>query len=178
MNFRSAVRALTLGILIIAAATLTACASGDDEAALPTTTTKAGANCPAVPSTADIDALVSKAVDPNTPVAELLAMVQGMEDVDPGPIEQARQRNSASLTDLGMTWKVDKIVDNCGTASAEGKLAVNNQPGVPLTVPIVYDNDSWKIEKSTVCSLIIQGSGQIATGGDVDQDQALTLAGC
>ncbi|WP_328661955.1 hypothetical protein [Nocardia salmonicida] len=131
-----------------------------------------------MPSTADIDALVSKAVNPNTPVAELLAMVQGMENVDPGPIEQARLRNSASMTNLGMAWKVDKIVDNCGTASAEGNLTVNNQPGIPLTVPIVYDNKTWKIEKSTVCSLIIQGSGQITTGGDVDQDQALTLAGC
>ncbi|TCJ97370.1 hypothetical protein [Nocardia alba] len=175
---RSAVRARTLGISIIAAATLTACASGDDRAASPIPTTKAATNCPAVPSTADIDALVSKAVNPNTPVAELLAMVQGMENVDPGPIEQARRRNSASIADLGMAWKVDKIVDNCGTASAEGNLAVNNQPGIPLTVPIVYDNNTWKIEKSTVCSLIIQGSGQIATGGDVDQDQALTLAGC
>lgn len=169
------------GATVFATALLTSCGTENNENPLAehTTAARPTGDCPAAPTVAELDALVGKAIDPDTPVEDLIPLVHGLEDVDPLPLAEALGNARADTAELDVAWKIERVVDNCGTASAEGNLTVGGQQPIPMAVPIIYHNGTWKVEKGVVCTLIAQTSTQVSTDVSVEeQNRATELMGC
>ncbi|MDV7356167.1 hypothetical protein ACH47B_18685 [Rhodococcus sp. NPDC019627] len=151
-------RKITVAAVAIAAAlTMSACGSDDSDTATKTTTTTTSAaetsEAIEVPTAAELNALLVKGLDPNTPLEEKSVMVEGSEQ-DPQLINQvaaAAKANNAEVTVL------DPVIDNGdGTASGQLQLTVNGQVqqgGLPA-IFIPGENGEWKLSKVTACQIV------------------------
>jgi hypothetical protein len=160
-----------------------ACDSAANNATTPTSRSAAPeANCPPAPTVAMLDAMAGKALDPTTPAADLLKMVQGMDSVNPEPIDQALQQVRRQSPQLQFTKQITDVDAHCGSASARGTISVNGHHPMEVLVPFVYDKGYWKIGKAYFCGLLAQAAeqappeyqGQI----EANQDRLKQLTGC
>jgi hypothetical protein len=142
----------------------------------------AGANCPPAPTVAMLDAMAGKALDPNTPAADLLKMVQGMDSVNPEPIDEALRHARQQSPELQFTKQITDVDANCGTALARGTVSVNGHHPMQISVPFVYDEGRWKIGKAYFCGLLAQAAEQAPSEyqGQIEanQDRIKQLTGC
>ncbi|TQC49747.1 hypothetical protein EEB14_08185 [Rhodococcus sp. WS4] len=151
------IRKITVAAVAIAAA-LTMSSCGSDEPAGPsatttsTTATETTADL-ALPTAADLNALMAKGLDPATPVEEKIAMVEGSEQ-DPNLFNQV----AAAAQQAGAQVQVlDPVIDNGdGSASAQLQLTINGQVQ-QNTLPAIFvpgENGTWKLSKATACSIV------------------------
>lgn len=148
-------KTLVAGVVVAAALTLGACSSdGGDTATTttkkaPTTTAEAIATPPA-PTAAELNAMLAKGLDPATPAAEKVTLVQDGAS-DPGLFDQvaaAAKANNATVT------VVDPILDNGdGTLTATVNMKIGDQVN-PGTATFVVENGQWVLSKEYACNMV------------------------
>ena len=113
------------------------------------TTTSEAPKYPPVPTVADLEAELSKGLDPNVPVDQKLQMFQGLQ-ADPGLINRAAD----GIRTNGVTFQVTKVTDNGnGTLTVDVNFITNGNPNSG-TVPFIAEDGMWKVQKSFVCNLV------------------------
>ncbi|MGZ8180208.1 hypothetical protein ACXVUM_19990 [Williamsia sp. SKLECPSW1] len=164
---------LTAGLAVVAALTFTAaCSDGSDGAvdngpatssATSTTTDNGGTSVtdPSTPpSAATLNALLTKALDPNVPASDKTDLVQGSE-ADP----QLFDKLVKAKEDLqGVTYQLvpPVIASGNGQATVKVKVKLPNVPEQTIDAAIVYDQGKWKLAKTTVCPLLAANNVQSA----------------
>lgn len=149
-------KTLVAGVAVAAALTLGACSSdeSDTPAATTTKTTTAVAapsvETPPVPTAEALNAMLVKGLDPATPVAEKVTLVQDGAS-DPGLFDQvaaAAAQNNATVT------VVDPILDNGdGTLTATVNMKIGEQVN-PGTATFVVENGNWVLSKEYACNIV------------------------
>jgi hypothetical protein len=149
-------KTLIAGVAVAAALSLAAC--GDDSSkadsttsAKSTTTTAAtGIDYPPAPSAAELNAMLVKGLDPATPAAEKVTLVQDGE-ADPGlfdAVAAAAKQSNATVT------VVDPILDNGdGTLTATVNMDIGGQVSAG-TAGFVVENGQWKLSKEYACNIV------------------------
>ncbi|SEL76286.1 hypothetical protein SAMN05444583_11463 [Rhodococcus maanshanensis] len=149
-------KTLIAGVAVAAALSLAAC--GDDTKEATPSTTKASAsttaaeelNYPAAPSAAELNAMLVKGLDPATPAAEKVTLVQDGES-DPGlfdAVAAAAKQSNATVT------VVDPILDNGdGTLTATVNMDIGGQVSAG-TAGFVVENGQWKLSKEYACNIV------------------------
>ncbi|MEV0948162.1 hypothetical protein [Rhodococcus sp. NPDC049939] len=141
-------------VAIAAALTLAACGSNESPEASPTTTTTTTtetAAAIALPTAAELNALLEKGLDPATPLDEKIAMVQGSEQ-DPNLFDQV----AAAAQQAGATVQVlDPVIDNGnGEATAQLQLTINDQTIDSQAVFVPGPNGTWQLSTQTACQIV------------------------
>ncbi|MBO0856337.1 MAG: hypothetical protein J2P18_21510, partial [Nocardia sp.] len=119
-----------------------------------TATTTSAANTPPVPSVADLNAELSKALDPNVPAAQ---KAQWLED---GQAAVAKDPNMMSNLTKAYQQANAKInitgVQSLGgdTVTAQVDFSTNGQPPTKADVPFVAQNGQWVLQKSWACNAL------------------------
>ncbi|MFC9790021.1 hypothetical protein [Rhodococcus sp. NPDC127528] len=148
-------KTLVAGAALAAVFALGACSSDGDSTAATTTkktTTSAAPSVetPPVPSAADLNAMLAKGLDPATPVAEKITLVQDGA-ADPGLFDQvaaAAKQSNATVT------VVDPILDNGdGTLTATVNMDIGGQVN-PGTATFVVENGKWVLSKEYACNMV------------------------
>ncbi len=148
-------KTLVAGVAVAAALTLGACSSGSSDDATATTTKKTTTTVetvasPPAPTAAELNAKLAKGLDPATPVAEKVTLVQDGAS-DPGLFDQvaaAAAANNATVT------VVDPILDNGdGTLTATVNMKIGEQVN-PGTATFVVENDQWVLSKEYACNMV------------------------
>lgn len=162
MNLRKTGRIAIAGLAAVAALTLTACGSDDSDsdtkAASSTSaaavTTEAEDDLPAVPTAADLNTQLQRALDPAVPNEEKLEMVQGAEaDPElPGKLAQF-------YTDSGAAIEVTEVNDFGDTLNAKANFKLGDTQNV-VDVPFVAEDGVWKVEKTWTCNMLAQAQVQ------------------
>lgn len=148
-------KTLVAGVAVAAALTLGACSSGGDEPTktstkTATTTAAAEAEFPAAPSAAELNAMLAKGLDPATPEAEKVTLVQDGES-DPGLFGQVAAAATAANAKVTV---VDPILDNGdGTLTATVNMDIGGQVN-PGTAGFVVENGQWKLSKEYACNIV------------------------
>jgi maltose-binding protein MalE len=149
-------KTLIAGVAVAAALSLAAC--GDDTSttaentstAKATTTAPAGLEYPAAPSAVELNAMLVKGLDPATPAAEKVTLVQDGES-DPGlfdAVAAAAKQSNATVT------VVDPILDNGdGTLTATVNMDIGGQVSAG-TAGFVVENGQWKLSKEYACNIV------------------------
>ncbi|WP_067848081.1 hypothetical protein [Nocardia lijiangensis] len=154
MKLRTTGRIAIAGLAIVATLGMTAC-GGDDSSDTPkpaktTTSAKAtaAANLPAVPTVAELNAQLQKALDPAVPTSEKLDMVQGAEaDPElPGRLAEAYKATGASVT-------VTEVTAFGDTINAKATIVLNGQENI-ADVPFVAEDGKWKVQKAWTCQML------------------------
>ncbi len=103
---------------------------------------------PAVPTVADLNTELQRALDPSVPVAEKADYIQGTE-ADPELVNRLADAYKQTGAQIEITG-----VQNLGdTLQATGNFTANGQTN-PGTVPFVADGGKWKIEKAWACNAL------------------------
>ncbi|MFE3289858.1 hypothetical protein [Rhodococcus sp. NPDC059234] len=148
-------KTLVAGAALAAVFALGACSSNDGGTT--TTTTKkattsavAPVDSPPVPTAAELNAMLVKGLDPATPVAEKVTLVQDGA-ADPGLFDQvaaAAKQSNATVT------IVDPILDNGdGTLTATVNMNIGGQVN-PGTATFVVENGKWVLSKEYACNIV------------------------
>ncbi|MET4614288.1 maltose-binding protein MalE [Rhodococcus sp. PvR044] len=150
-------KTLIAGVAVAAALSLAAC--GDDTSnadsttsSKPTTTAAAndGIDYPPAPSAVELNAMLVKGLDPATPAAEKVTLVQDGES-DPGlfdAVAAAAKQSNATVT------VVDPILDNGdGTLTATVNMDIGGQVSAG-TAGFVVENGQWKLSKEYACNIV------------------------
>ncbi|MGW6374915.1 hypothetical protein ACWFRB_02465 [Rhodococcus sp. NPDC055112] len=149
-------KTLIAGVAVAAALSLAAC--GDDTKEATPSTTKAAASTtaatgidyPAAPSAVELNAMLVKGLDPATPAAEKVTLVQDGES-DPGlfdAVAAAAKQSNATVT------VVDPILDNGdGTLTATVNMDIGGQVSAG-TAGFVVENGQWKLSKEYACNIV------------------------
>nr|WP_027502272.1 hypothetical protein [Rhodococcus sp. UNC363MFTsu5.1] len=150
-------KTLIAGVAVAAALSLAAC--GDDtntadktSTAKATTTAAAndGIDYPPAPSAVELNAMLVKGLDPATPAAEKVTLVQDGES-DPGlfdAVAAAAKQSNATVT------VVDPILDNGdGTLTATVNMDIGGQVSAG-TAGFVVENGQWKLSKEYACNIV------------------------
>ncbi|MET7769758.1 hypothetical protein [Nocardia sp. NPDC005366] len=154
MTLRKTGRIAIAGLAVTAAMSLTAC-GGDDSpsGAAPTRTATsakatATADLPPVPTAADVNAQLQKALDPSIPSSEKLDMVQGADaDPDlPNRLAEAYKSTDAKV-------EITEVTAFGDTINAKAKLVFNGQENI-ADVPFVAENGKWKVQKAWACQML------------------------
>lgn len=155
MKLRTTGRIAIAGFAAIASLTLTACGGDDsgDEAKPAKTTTSAAAissaaDTPAVPTAAELNAQLQRALDPAVPNSEKLEMVQGIE-ADP----ELPGRLAQAYTDTGATVTVTDVTAFGDTVNAKATILLNGQENI-VDVPFVSEDGQWKVQKEWACIML------------------------
>ncbi|MFG1798008.1 hypothetical protein [Nocardia sp. NPDC049149] len=154
LKLRKTGRIAIAGLAIVAALGMTACSDDKDSkpAAKTSTSAKASAtnnaNLPPVPTVAQLNEALTKALDPSVPAAEKLDNVQGAEA---DPTLPSRLADAAKGADVKIT--VTDVTQFGDSVNAKAKFTVNGQEN-PVDVPFVVDNGKWKIQKSWACAML------------------------
>ncbi|WP_225727324.1 MULTISPECIES: hypothetical protein [unclassified Nocardia] len=150
MNLRSTGRIAVAGLALTAALGLTACGS-DSPKETPkktpaSTSAKPDPNLPPVPTAADLNAELKRALDPAVPNSEKLDMVQGAQaDPDlPNKFAEAYKQTNAQA-------EVTKVTPFGDTLDAQVKFTVNGQENTG-DITFVAENGKWKVAQSWVCA--------------------------
>ncbi|MFI9510828.1 hypothetical protein [Nocardia sp. NPDC052566] len=143
------------GLAIVAALTMTACGSDDKKdtakPAKTSTSQKAAAsntNLPPVPSVADLNTQLQRALDPSVPNGEKLDMVQGAQaDPElPNILAEAYKQTGAKI-------EVTEVTAFGDTINAKAKITLNGQENI-ADVPFVAENGKWKVQKAWACQML------------------------
>jgi maltose-binding protein MalE len=148
-------KTLIAGVAVAAALSLAAC--GDSESdpapstkAAATTTATTGIEYPPAPSAVELNAMLVKGLDPATPAAEKVTLVQDGES-DPGlfdAVAAAAKQSNATVT------VVDPILDNGdGTLTATVNMDIGGQVSAG-TAGFVVENGQWKLSKEYACNIV------------------------
>ncbi|MBF6212847.1 hypothetical protein IU433_20635 [Nocardia puris] len=155
--FRRTGKIAIAGLAAVAALSLAACGSDDGGDDTPTTTTTSATaqatttqaeNTPAVPSVADLNAQLQRALDPAVPNEEKLDMVQGVE-ADP----ELPGRLAQAYTDTGATIEVTDVTAYGNVVNAKAKVVLNGQENI-VDVPFVAEDGKWKVQKDWACQML------------------------
>ena len=134
--------------IAVAAIVMSACGSdylADDYSS----TTTDAPKYPPAPTVADLDAELTKGLDPNVPLDQKIGMFQGLQ-ADPGLIDRAGNR----IRTTGVTFDVTRVTDHGnGTLTVDVNFITNDNPNSG-TVPFIAEDGVWKVEKSWVCNLV------------------------
>lgn len=104
---------------------------------------------PPLPTAADLNARLQRALDPNVPLPEKVDMVQGSVK-DPEMINKVAQAAKAA----GLVVEVTGVTDQgSGRFEAAANFIVNGVSN-PAVVPFVLDDGKWKMEQAYACSLV------------------------
>ncbi|PXX62338.1 hypothetical protein DFR70_107206 [Nocardia tenerifensis] len=164
LKLRKTGRIAIAGLAVVAALGMTACGSDDKDskpAAKTSTSAKASssantANLPPVPTVAELNTALGRALDPSVPAAEKLDGVQGAE-ADPTLPDRLSQAAQGADVKIEVT-DVSSFGDS---VNAKAKFVVNGQENI-VDVPFVADNGKWKIQKSWACAMLTN-LGQTST---------------
>jgi len=148
-------KTLIAGVAVAAALSLAAC--GDDapsaekpSTAKSTTSAPTGIEYPPAPSAVELNAMLVKGLDPATPAAEKVTLVQDGES-DPGlfdAVAAAAKQSNATVT------VVDPILDNGdGTLTATVNMDIGGQVSAG-TAGFVVENGQWKLSKEYACNIV------------------------
>ncbi|WP_062988677.1 hypothetical protein [Nocardia anaemiae] len=154
MKLRKTGRIAIAALAVVAALGMTACSDDKDSkpAAKTSTSAKASANAttnlPPVPSVADLNTQLQRALDPSIPNSEKLDGVQGAEaDPElPNRLAEAAKNANISVTVTDVTSFGDSV-------NAKAKVVLNGQENI-IDVPFVAENGKWKIQKAWACTML------------------------
>ncbi|MEU7216304.1 hypothetical protein [Nocardia iowensis] len=163
LKLRKTGRIAIAGLAIVAALGMTACGDDKDSKPAAKTTTSAAAsasasaaNLPPVPTVAELNTALARALDPAVPAAEKLDGVQGAE-ADP----TLPDRLSQAAKGADVKIEVTDVTSFGDSVNAKAKFVVNGQENI-VDVPFVADNGKWKIQKSWACAMLTN-LGQTST---------------
>ncbi|MFJ4657794.1 hypothetical protein ACIP5Y_41565 [Nocardia sp. NPDC088792] len=153
MKLQNTGRIAVATLALVAALGLTACGSGDKGTTKPAATTSASAaaqnsNFPPAPTTADLNAELQKALDPNVPDDQKLDLMQGVsaDPSLPSRLAAAFKQNNASIT-------VNNVTDlGNGSATADATATINGGAPNQMVVPLVVEDGKWKVQKEWICN--------------------------
>ncbi|OZE97390.1 hypothetical protein CH302_14440 [Rhodococcus sp. 15-2388-1-1a] len=157
MKLRNTRRTMVAGIAIAAALTMTACSSGGDEE--PTTTTTAATTSasvapdagayPPVPTVEELNGQLARGLDPNVPVEEKAALIQGAS-ADPELINQVAAAAVANNAQIEIT-----SIDDLGTGVLNAGITITlNGQANPGTFQFVPEDGVWKLSKDNACGIV------------------------
>jgi hypothetical protein len=164
LKLRKTGRIAIAGLAAVAALSLSACGSDDSQTTPPkpskaSTSAVANPNLPQVPTAADLNAALVRALDPSVPGAEKLELVQGAQaDPElPSRLAEAAKGANAQVTVTEVTSFGDSV-------NAKAKFVINGQENV-VDVPFVAEDGKWKVEKSWACTMLTNlGQQSVACG--------------
>ena len=148
---------MVAGVAIAAALTMTACSSDDDggtttttTAATTTATTAApDTSYPPVPTVAQLNEELNRGLDPNVPVEEKAALIQGASE-DPELINQVAAAAVANNAQIEIT-----SVDDLGTGVLNAGITITlNGQANPGTFQFVPEDGVWKLSKENACGIV------------------------
>ncbi|MFD0362476.1 hypothetical protein ACFQZZ_13600 [Nocardia sp. GCM10030253] len=155
MKLRKTGRIAIAGLAIAATLSMTAC-GGDDkkETATPTRTTTSAAaaasanNLPPVPTVAELNTALQKALDPSIPNADKLDMVQGAQADPELPNRLAEAAKSANIQ-----VAVTEVTPFGDSVNAKANFTINGQTNI-VDVPFVAEDGKWKVQKTWACTML------------------------
>jgi hypothetical protein len=168
LKLRKTGRIAIAGLAIAATLSMTACGSDNkkDTAAPPRTTTSAkasasaSANLPPVPTVADLNASLQKALDPSIPSSEKLDMVQGVQ-ADPELPNRLAQAAAGANVQVAVT----DVTSFGDSVNAKANFTLNGQTNV-VDVPFVAEDGKWKVQKTWACTMLSNlGQQSVACAG-------------
>ncbi|WP_232433667.1 hypothetical protein [Rhodococcus sp. AW25M09] len=148
---------MVAGIAVAAALTMTACSSDDGDTTATTTTavtTSAAApapdaSYPPVPSVEQLNTELNRGLDPNVPVEEKAALIQGASE-DPELINQVAAAAVANNAQIEIT-----SVDDLGTGVLNAGITITlNGQANPGTFQFVPEDGVWKLSKENACGIV------------------------
>ena len=148
---------MVAGIAIAAALTMTACSSGGEEE--PTTTTTAATTSasvapdagayPPLPTVEELNGQHARGLDPNVPVEEKAALIQGAS-ADPELINQVAAAAVANNAQIEIT-----SIDDLGTGVLNAGITITlNGQANPGTFQFVPEDGVWKLSKDNACGIV------------------------
>lgn len=168
MKLRKTGRIAIAGLAIAATLSMTACGSDNKkDTATPTRTTtsakasaSASANLPPVPTVADLNAALQKALDPSIPSSEKLDMVQGVQ-ADP----ELPNRLAEAAKGANVQVAVTDVTSFGDSVNAKANFTINGQTNV-VDVPFVAEDGVWKVQKTWACTMLTNlGQQSVACAG-------------
>jgi hypothetical protein len=168
LKLRKTGRIAIAGLAIAATLSMTACGSDNKkDTATPTRTTtsakasaSASANLPPVPTVADLNAALQKALDPSIPSSEKLDMVQGAQ-ADP----ELPNRLAEAAKGANIQVAVTDVTSFGDSVNAKANFTINGQTNV-VDVPFVAEDGKWKVQKSWACTMLTNlGQQSVACAG-------------
>ncbi|WP_040688666.1 hypothetical protein [Nocardia vinacea] len=167
MKLRKTGRIAIVALAVVAALGMTACSDDKDSKPAAKTSTSAQAsasanantNLPPVPSVAELNTQLQRALDPSIPNSEKLDGVQGAEaDPElPNRLAEAAKNANISVTVTDVTSFGDSV-------NAKAKVVLNGQENI-VDVPFVAENGKWKIQKAWACTMLTNLGQQSAACG-------------
>ncbi|MBJ8343192.1 hypothetical protein [Antrihabitans sp. YC2-6] len=173
MKLLNTTRAVVAGMAISAAAlTLTACGSDEGGSESTTTSSAVAAPCtnndpalPPIPTPADLNTQLSKALDPATPPEEVASMIQGGGPEDIAVIQElASSARSSNITVeiTGVCAPSQPYGPDGPVLNATGNIVVPGQAPGEATVYFVPENGAWKVQKQWACDILANALGKQA----------------
>ena len=159
MKLRNTRRAMVAGIAIAAALTMTACSSEEGETADTTTTAATttsavaaapeGGAYPPAPTVEELNTQLMRGLDPNVPVEEKAALIQGASE-DPDLINQVAAAAVANNAQIEIT-----SIDDLGTGVLNAGITITlNGQANPGTFQFVPEDGVWKLSKENACGIV------------------------
>ncbi|AJW38748.1 MULTISPECIES: hypothetical protein [Nocardiaceae] len=148
---------MVAGIAIAAALTMTACSSegGDEPTATTTAVTTSAVAAPdagaypPVPTVEELNAELARGLDPNVPVEEKAALIQGAS-ADPDLINQVAAAAVANNAQIEIT-----SIDDLGTGVLNAGITITlNGQANPGTFQFVPEDGVWKLSKENACGIV------------------------
>ncbi|MFE9326775.1 hypothetical protein ACIHDR_33810 [Nocardia sp. NPDC052278] len=155
MKLRKTGRIAIAALAVVAALGMTACSDDKDSKPAAKTSTSAKAspgasatNLPPVPSVAELNTQLQRALDPSIPNSEKLDGVQGAE-ADP----ELPNRLAEAAKGANVTITVTDVTSFGDSVNAKAKVLLNGQENM-IDVPFVAENGKWKIQKAWACTML------------------------
>ncbi|RMB78642.1 hypothetical protein AYK61_02150 [Rhodococcus sp. SBT000017] len=157
MKLRNTRRAMVAGIAIAAALTMTACSSDEGDTTATTTTAATttastpteNAAYPPVPTVEELNGQLARGLDPNVPVEEKAALIQGASE-DPELINQVAAAAVANNAQIEIT-----SIDDLGTGVLNAGITITlNGQANPGTFQFVPEDGVWKLSKDNACGIV------------------------
>lgn len=146
-----------IGLAALAALSMSACddhskaKKASSSTSQPATT---ASNLPPVPTVADLNNELTRALDPSVPKDQKLDMVQGAQ-ADPNLADTLAQ----SYKQSGAKIQVTEVNSFGDTLNAKANFTIGNQTNV-VDVPFVAEDGKWKVEKTWACTMLAQAQLQ------------------
>ena len=148
-------------LALTAATALAACSSDDeqDNSAAANTEAKESASsdgdsaAPALPSPADLNAILAKATDPNASEQEKTSTVQGGETA-PEIFDTMAKSKAESGAEFEVVDPVLPGYDPQSVLTTVNFTTADGQQQTAEQVEFVYENGTWKLSKAWACTLI------------------------
>ncbi|MGB2718780.1 MAG: hypothetical protein WBG53_20975 [Rhodococcus sp. (in: high G+C Gram-positive bacteria)] len=148
---------MVAGIAIAAALTMTACSSDEGDTTATTTTAATttastpteNAAYPPVPTVEELNGQLARGLDPNVPVEEKAALIQGASE-DPELINQVAAAAVANNAQIEIT-----SIDDLGTGVLNAGITITlNGQANPGTFQFVPEDGVWKLSKDNACGIV------------------------